>query len=286
VKALRNKKAIQIGIVLCDDIAEQAVPALKFLLLQLNTLQSTFEYQFLPVPDDQFLDRLASGKVLERIGVERELPGFANAYLDFLHQRATAYELPDVLPDQILVVSRATFGDRYYVTGSEEVTILALGNWERIMAPPSLVEFIVTLTLSASVDTLPLADDPTHLGTKGCLFDFNENLSNARFMSLQGFICQSCRCELDKAGYPRLADELAKILDKRWMGTSTDSSSPAGITAKLGYDLFLTKGLVPRFRERFLSNIEQEGIKALIKFIGEIILAGALVYLGLKATWK
>jgi hypothetical protein len=286
VKALPKKNAIQIGIVLCDDIAEPAVPALKFLLLQLNTLQSTFEYQFLPVPDDSLLSRLASGKELERIGVERELPRFANAYSDFLHRRAAAYELPAVLPDQILVVSRATFSDRYYVTGSEDVTILALGNWERVMAPPSLVEFIVTLALSASVDTLPLAHDPTHLGTKGCLFDFNENLSNARFMSLQGFICRSCRRELDEAGYPRLADEIAKILDKRWMGTSTDSGSPAGIAAKLGYNLFLTKGLVPRFRERFLSNIEQEGIKALIKFIGEIILAGALVYLGLKSVGK
>jgi hypothetical protein len=286
VKALRKKKPIQIGIVLCDDIAEPAAPALKFLLLQLNTLQSTFEYQFLPVPYNELLNRLASGEPIERSDVDGELPRFAKTYSDFLKRRATDYELPAVLLDQILVVSRATFRDRYYVTGSEDVTILALGNWERVMAPPSLVEFIVTLALSASVDTLPLADDPTHLGTKGCLFDFNENLLNARFMSLQGFICQSCRGELDKAGYPRLADELTKILDKRWMGTSTDSSSPAGITAKLGYDLFLTKGLVPRFRERFLSNIEQEGIKALIKFIGEIILAGALIYLGWKTVGK
>jgi hypothetical protein len=77
-----------------------------------------------------------------------------------------------------------------------------------------------------------------------------------------------------------------KILDKRWIGISSDPNSPAGITAKLGYDLFLTKGLVPRFRERFLSNIEQEGIKALINFIGQIILAAALFYLGLKATGK
>jgi hypothetical protein len=75
------------------------------------------------------------------------------------------------------------------------------------MAPPSLVEFIITLVLSASADTLPGTEDLTHLGTKGCLFDFNENLSNARFMALQGFICESCRLKLNQAGYPQLADE-------------------------------------------------------------------------------
>jgi hypothetical protein len=91
VKTNPKDKVTKIAMVLCDDIAKQAVPALKFLLLQLNTLQSTSEYEFLPVPNDELLNRLASGAVLEEASVVKELPRFANAYWDFLRRRASDY---------------------------------------------------------------------------------------------------------------------------------------------------------------------------------------------------
>jgi len=45
-QVVKPRAPIQIGVILCTDIAEQALPALKFLLLQLNTLQRAFEYQW------------------------------------------------------------------------------------------------------------------------------------------------------------------------------------------------------------------------------------------------
>src|SRR5438094_7800954 len=115
MKAVQRKKPTQIAVVLCRDIAKEAVPALKFLLLQLNTLQSTFEYEFLPDPDDDLLIRLSSGEELKRKEIDEDLDRFSQAYSDFLYRKAKDYELPVVIPGEILIVSRAKFADNYFV---------------------------------------------------------------------------------------------------------------------------------------------------------------------------
>jgi hypothetical protein len=272
----------QIGIILCSDIANEALPALKYLLLQLNTLQSAFEYQIVPTGADILLETLASGIPLDRKAVLDELPRFSAEYTRSLSHEIQRYGMSDDCPNHYIVVSRATFKDGYYMDGSGNISILALGNWERSMAPPSLVEFVISMVLSSSIYALPSVLGLGHFATKGCLFDFNADLSNARFMSLQGFICWECRNKLKGLGYPELADELQVILDKKWIGDVSECNSPAGIAAKLGYNLFLTKGLVPRWWERWLGAIEQEGIKEVIRFIGAVLLAGSLIYFGLK----
>jgi hypothetical protein len=278
-----QKRTPQIGIILCVDIAQQAVPALKYLLLRLNTLQSSFEYQILPTSPDKLLTNLASGKRLDRNAVLADLKTFSAEYSRFLDNQISLYKIPANRPDHYIIVSRATFEDEYYMTGSDHISILALGNWERYMAPPSLGEFIISLVLSSSTYALPNSiQGLTHFGTKGCLFDFNPDLENARFMSLQGFVCCECRSKLEARGYPQLADELQRILEKNWLGSVSEVNSSAAIASKLGYNLFLTKGLVPRWWERSLAAIEQEWIKELIKLIYAVLLAAILVYLGLK----
>jgi hypothetical protein len=272
----------QIGIILCADIAQEALPARKYLLLQLNTLQSAFEYQIIPTYSDIFLETLASRKPLNRETVLADIPRFRADYTGLLSNEIRGYGMSGQSPSHYIIISRATFEDGYYVDGQNNVSILALGNWERWMAPPSLVEFVISIVLSVSIYALPSIQDLFHFGTKGCLFDFNADLSNARFMSLQGFVCRECRNKLETLGYAELAAELKVILEKKWLGNISECNSPAGIAAKLGYNLFLTKGLVPRWWERSLEAIEQEGLKELIKFIGAVLLAGSLIYFGLR----
>jgi hypothetical protein len=272
----------QIGIILCADIAHEALPALKYLLLQLNTLQSAFEYLIVPTPPDNLIETLTSGKPLDRKAILDDLPRFSGDYTRFLSDQIHRYGMSEDCPSHYIIISRATFTDEYYMDGANNISLLALGNWERWMAPPSLVEFVISMVLSSSIYALPSVRGLSHFGTKGCLFDFNADLSNARFMSLQGFICRDCRNTLTASGYPHLADELQVILEKKWIGNVSAGNSPAGIAAKLGYNLFITKGLVPRWWERWLAALEQEGIKELIKYAFALLLAATVVYFGLK----
>lgn len=138
------------------------------------------------------------------------------------------------------------------------------------------------LVVSCSIFVLPQSNDLSHYGTKGCLFDFNADLSNARFMALQGFVCSECRSKLQKYGYGDLSDHLSIFLGKKWLGQISDPTSPAGMASKLGYDLFVTKGLTPRWSERVLSALKEDGVKETTKVVVGALVALLLGFLGIK----
>ena len=307
INELDLRSPIRVGVLLSADIDKASVPALKYLILHLNCLQSSFEYEFLPVPtDDPLLSYIADRTILPRKrriaeklrfrrkaveldlkdwpAVKRDIPEFLNRYYDYLDELRRYYELAEHLPQHYALISLAQFSSSFYLLREKEFGVIALGNWERVMAPPSLLEFIVTLLLAQSVDLLGTpVDNISHLGTKGCLFDFTAHLRDARFKILQGFICNHCRQTLYEAGYPKLADELVAILKKDWLGQPTNPSSPAGIISKLGYNLFLVKELQPTHKEKILATLQKEGVEEALKIISAIILALIIFYLGVKS---
>ena len=70
----------------------------------------------------------------------------------------------------------------------------------------------------------------------------------------------------------------------KWLGEPSDPHCPAGIVAKLGYNLFLTKGIEPTLWENLRSILRDEATKEAIKLIFAILLAAILLRLGLKGN--
>ena len=122
------------------------------------------------------------------------------------------------------------------------------------------------------------------MGTKGCLFDFTSDLAEARYKALQSFVCSACRSRMQENGAIQLADNIARVLDFSWLGTPSDPHCPAGVVAKLGYNLFLTKGIQPTFWENIRSILRDETTKEIIKLVFAILLAALLLRLGLKGS--
>jgi len=186
-----------------------------------------------------------------------------------------------------ILLSMACFNDNYYTTRKNGLAILALGNWEASMAPPSLIEFIYTLILRESVAFISSSlSGSVHLGTKGCLCDFTASLSEVRLKVLNGFVCSYCRAALQSDGFALLPDELVHILGKDWIGTSTDPRTPAGIAANLGYNLFITKGLTTTRRERIRTLLTEEVLKQFIANVGAIITGILIAYLLIRFGLK
>ncbi len=282
------QKVKRIGIILAD-MGKVNVPVLKFLILHMNTLQQTFEFEFLPTYEDEFLQKLSKQTSVDRNEIKGAVPLFLDRYQKYLQEEVAVYRIKDVeLPtDHLILLSMACFNDNYYTTRKNGLAILALGNWEASMAPPSLIEFIYTLILRESVTFISSSlSGSVHLGTKGCLCDFTAPLSEVRLKVLNGFVCSYCRAALQSDGFAILADELVHILGKDWIGTSTDPRTPAGIAANLGYDLFITKGLKASKWEIMLTLLQQEGVKQLISIVGAvlqfILIALLILWLGLK----
>jgi hypothetical protein len=78
------------------------------------------------------------------------------------------------------------------------------------------------------------------------------------------------------------ANTVTHLLDRKWLGQSSDPRSPAGVMANLRYDLFTTKGLRETPKEAFLSALWLEGAKQITTIIGLVLVAVILVLLGLQ----
>jgi len=216
-----------------------------------------------------------------------DAPQFLAKYLNYLQEESDASSLKEAPPSNFIVISLAKFDDGYYstrpsfrLTTPNRISILALGNWEDYMAPPSILEFILTLVMRESVAFVsPSLVGSIHLGTKGCICDFTPSLEEAKFKVLHGYVCQFCRERMARDGLPNLANEILAVLRKEWLGRRSDPSSPAGILSHLKYDLFVTKGLTPRWWEKMFATLREEGPKQALEIVAKIVLAILLFYL-------
>lgn len=274
---------IRVGVMFAD-LGKLNPRALKYLIVHLNTLQSSIEFELLTMslPDPLFTE-LQANAVVGREVFTSKLGSFRSRLKRNIEEMQRDYCLFDEeTPDKFIIVSLVRFDDRYYSTQSDGVAVQALGYWDLHMAPPSIVEFILTLLIRQACSHASPLGESVHLGTRGCLFDFTAVLDDARYKSLQAFVCSTCRATLSRKGLSRLADDAVVLLDTRWLGASSDPLSPAGISAKLGYDLFLTRGLKPTFLENVRGLLRDELVKELLKLIFALLLAWALFRFGLK----
>src|SRR5438445_2624282 len=108
--------------------------ALKYLILYQNTLQKSFQFELLPVDErDKFLSALDSRAPVKRESIEKQMDAFLVRYKKWLENYASSFDLTPSLPDTYVILSTARFSDNYYVTGNDDLDIVALGNWKRNM---------------------------------------------------------------------------------------------------------------------------------------------------------
>lgn len=280
---VRHGEPHRLGLILVGDELNSA--ALKVFILGMNRVQQSFEYEFLPQwIADELLIELAKSTPINRETTRGIAKAFPGRFKIALSKVIAHYKIVDTqLPNYFIVVSMARFTDNFYNLREPGISVIALGNWKRSMSPPSIFEFIQTLIVREAVSSVcPALRKSIHLGSKACICDFNQELSDVRLKVLNGFVCSYCRRALDGAGQKSLADEVERVLDRSWIGDLSSTTSVASILSKLGVNLFLTKGLVPTWSERFLSAIREDGVTELIKLIFAVVLAGLLIHLGWK----
>lgn len=217
--------AERVGILL-GPVGDLNTRVVRFLLLYLNTLQSSLEFEFVPEPPESaLLTALASTKPVDRDHVRQLAGQFLADYQAYWMELREDYELLGTPPPRVIVLSTARFSDNYYVTSAGSVGVIALGNWERYMAPPSLVEFFIFVTLRTAVGLIDSRlYSSVHLGTKGCLWDFTPSLDDVRYKILVGMLCSQCRVALKEGPLSRLAEQLPQIMSKAWLGKREDPS--------------------------------------------------------------
>jgi hypothetical protein len=253
--------------------------ALRYIILAINSYQDSFQLEFVPFNhQDEFLAPLLTAELIDEPNTA-DMQRFYFRQRQYFEKVARSYKQKDEPPDSFQVVSAAKLRSRWYCIPSKCTSIIAMGDWERTLSPPSILEFIQMLVLYCALNVLcPKLN--THLGTRGCMMDFSANLSDARQMTLSGFICQTCRNIIADSGHCELVNDLHPILSRSWLGRSDDPTSPAGIVSKLGYNLFITKGFKPNKVEAIKTGLLQESARQISTIIGTVIAAFLLALLG------
>jgi hypothetical protein len=273
---------IRIGII--QAITGQAIKnfddsALRYMILAINSFTNSFQLEFVPFDaTDEFLKPLLTAELTDKPN-GKDMMDFYFRQRNYFERRARYYEQQGEPPNCFQIISAAKFNGRYFWTSNGSMSVIAMGDWERSLSPPSILEFIQVFVLQGALLALcPQLN--THLGTSGCIMDFSGDLSDARQKVLSGFICQSCRTIIADGSYPELADELHPILSGNWLGRPDDPTSPAGIVSKLGHNLFITKGFKPNRVEAVKTGLLEESAKQISTVIGTVIAAFLLAVLG------
>jgi hypothetical protein len=276
-------KRIRAGILFAAFPAKDLTPY-KYFLLLLNRLQRSCEFEvFDPDDEDPFLRSLGK-RVVDADRVRAGLAEYGSRVREGIASAIGTHDLATTTPDKLIIVTGAILSDYHYLVRRQKTTLLALGHWEKSMAPPSLAEFLQFLVLRAPFSALEgEVWDTIHLGTRGCIFDFTENLENTRLMALTGVgVCSECAAALARDGYPDAAAEIQLIAGREWRGDRSIAASPANLMERLGYPLFLTKGFEPSWRERMRQLMSDEFAKEAVKFVFAVLIA----YLLFRAGWK
>ena len=278
---------IKIGLITALLPQEQLSP-FHYLLLHLNKIQSFFELELIDITieDSTLLKKIHQDGEFNDEAHEHELKKFKNDCNDYLKQQkqkfptlTTKSEFPEYF---IIYLSEHPIAGNFYYSGINSCAILSLYNWNNIYAPPSLLEYFLTLTIQASLNFMFsrfYIDNLEHYETRGCLFDFNRDLASLRFKVLDGYICSSCiqgiKMGLGNESTDRLKQEIEFILSYKWLGDEELPLSVSSISRKLGFVLFHTE----KFKQTMLEVIKER----LIEQVGRqpVIIFGAIITVAL-----
>jgi hypothetical protein len=159
---------LRIGIL--SNMDQVSDPALRFLILRMNTIQGSFEFEFLPFdPTDPFLVKLLPGSIVDREEIRDSAAAFRIRQTKLFDAYNQGFNTKESPPNHLMVLSTARFADNHYNMRSAGISVVALGNWRRSMAPPSILEFVLTLTIREAIaSACRTLSESVHLGTKGC----------------------------------------------------------------------------------------------------------------------
>lgn len=274
-----NTRPIRLGVIL-TALGNLDTLALRYAILNLNSLQSFAEFEI--IYDPTFAGAFAEKFTAARMDRDEVTSLAATALIGLEEaelQHANSVRRNFYPCDKYLLISNGAFEDGYYSSApNHSIVLLALGNWDRFMAPPSLLEFIVSYCLLTAL-TAKAKGPRSHTNSKGCMFDFNNTLENARLHLLTGHICHECSAHIEKNA-PGTLDQLRKLVGGRWLGDPEDALSAHATLNRLGFKPFRTTGTQPTFAEQALDILRSKFVEETLRFGFAFLLLFLVFYFG------
>lgn len=260
-----GKRKPRIGIIV-ESLGKYNSAALRYAILKLNTAQSFAEFEIVyKFPNGHEFFRLTrTGTFQQRKLIESVGKAFED---EILRLHALPWrDRPQTPCDRYLAICNCQLDDGFYLIRlGEKLRGLMVGSWSKQLAPPSLLEFIVDTCIKQGLAEA-FGTPPSHISSRGCIFDFNNMLDNTRNGVLIGHICADCEDALAKSRNEKWK-EIRNIVGGRWLGDPTDPFSAYCELERLGFRAFKASGVRDSQWQKLIHTLRGQFLQEIIKYI-------------------
>jgi hypothetical protein len=170
-----------------------------------------------------------------------------------------------------IIVTETPLAGGYFAAADRGLAIVTIAGWNRNYAPPSALEFILHNVQRYALHFVFSLGN--HYPTRGCVWDFDANVEDARIETTLGYLCSACERKLAEHASPSVVDEVKHLLSHDWIGKTEDYGSVAGNLRRVfGFDLARTKGLSRGVFEQILEEGGKEALKYLVPLVLGLLL--------------
>lgn len=274
---------IRIFYVQCPKLDEAAC---SLLLLSQNSQQNILEFEIhYPQAEAVILkNKVALKTPIAREEMLKACKEIAEYYDIWVAQNVPlVFKARPEMGNKSIFITEVPLEGNFYSKHEGDVAVISIAGWNENIAPPSVVEFILRIVQRNAISFLWTPYMRSHYATRGCIFDFNQNLLDTKNKILLSYICEDCCVEIARRLDEESLDNIKQMVDLKWVGEVDKSGSIANILKKsFKYDLELTKGLRPTWRERASELLQTALIQQPIAIIVAIVIAVLLFIFQLK----
>ena len=228
--------------------------ACEFMILNLNKIQSCFEFEF-----PEFGTCLFPSTGYFRLG---DLFSKFRETLEDLQSRGMTRG------DYYIGITSVSMGENLFWYVEKNTAIITTDTWEKLFSPPSLFEYLVHSLTGALVQMISATKTARFIGshreTRGCLMDYTFFKKDDKVDISLGYICDECKSQINNVLGEDLTLCIEKMSSRDWIGEVEQTGSVAHSMKKFfKVDLNRDTGFYKTFGERakeYLPEIPKEVI--------------------------
>ena len=234
--------------------------ALEYFLLNLNRLQSLYEFAFAEFEEDPWIFHPNQSY---------DLDSLLDLFSKQVKPKQSMLEKPTFW---INIITSEINGDLFCITNDLNTGFVTTRQLDDFFSPPSIFEYIVHAILASLLQMDQQFGITSHPEIRGCLMDYTYVKENDRVDIGLGYLCDECKSTIDTKANKQIREELENLASRRWIGNATEFGSVAYnlrhfYRFDINRDSGFNKTLWERARESFSKASYQILLAAVLAFI-------------------
>lgn len=165
----------------------------------------------------------------------------------------------DVTECPTIIITETPIEGGFISFTNDNIGLISTAKWNSFFKPVSALDYLLFSTQRLTMRLAFTKQVGSHYPTRGCLWDYDDHQPDARIAILLGHICHTCKTKLLDAAGEEVCEELAKLVENKWLGDKSVQFSTASILASVHrYDLSRSTGLNTSFYTRIKDSLGSE----------------------------